>query len=138
MRSRSRVPLLEQDREPHRRAGGVFEHAVAIAVGEARRGQQLARPGRVVRVGGDVADVPRRVARGDRPEDRHRGAQVDGVGDRLAIDAEGQRLPELLAPQPGLADPCPAWGVRLNQRRSGIEADAAVEQPQPSLIGERA
>ena len=38
-----RWPGLRQDREPRRRAGRVLEHAVAVAIGQADRREQLAR-----------------------------------------------------------------------------------------------
>ena len=46
--------LLMQDGEAHRRAARIFEHAVAVAIGEADPGQQLPRAGRIMRIGGDV------------------------------------------------------------------------------------
>ena len=128
--------LLHQHRESHRRSRRVFELTVAVLVGQSGRREQPPRAGGVVRIGRHVGRIPRTEARRHRAEDRHRGAEVDRVGDGLAIDAEGQGLPELRCGAATACDPSAAAGFRLNQRTFGSRPIAGVEQLQPSLIGE--
>ena len=130
------MAALGEDREPRRAPAGVFEHAVAVAVGQPGRREQLARARAIVGARRRGGAVPAPVARRDRPVERHRRAEVHRVDDRLAIDAARDRLPELLARQPRRPPDGEARRPQVERQEIGVEADAPFDHAQAALVGE--
>jgi hypothetical protein len=91
---------LRNHREPHRPPRRIVQHTIRVPVFETGRSQQ--RPGacRVVWVLRDRRGEPCAIARGYRTEDRHRGTEVDRIGDRLPVDGERDRLTHAAVVQP--------------------------------------
>ena len=118
VRSRS-VAALRDDREPRR----LPRPRPRACRRRCDRSSPTARAARGrARGRADTAAPPpstRSVARGDRTVDRHRGAEIDRVDDRLAIDGVGDRLAERGARAATAAPSACRRGDRLNQSKLG-------------------
>ena len=114
-----------QDREPYRGTGGVFEHAVTVAIAEAGGGQKLARAIAVAGRGGTdgrAGRVPAPVGWRDRPEERSRDAEVDGVHDRLRSTPQETACRNSLRAIHGARPAASRAGRRLKERKSASSA----------------
>ena len=78
--------------------------------------------------------MPVPISRRHRSEERRCHSEVNRVDDGLAIDCTGDRLPELLACQPGRAPGRLRVGAQVEREEVGIEADADINHSQPILI----
>ena len=63
-------------------------------------------------------------------------AEVHGVDDRLAIDAAGDGLAELLARHPGRPAPTEPRRAQVEGEEVGVERDAHLDHAQPPLVGQ--
>ena len=132
----AQVTGVREDGEPRRAAGRVLEHAVAVAIAQTRCCQELPGALAIHLACGRGGRVPASIAGRDRPVQRCRGAQVDGIDDRLTIDSARNRLSEFLARHPGR----PARGEprrpQVEREEVGIKRDADIEHSQTPLVGE--
>ena len=134
-RSSTVFPFCVRSVNPAACAAAVLQHAVTVAVGQPEAGQQPLRFRRRRRRARQVGRVPALVARGDRAEHRHGGAQEHRVGERLAVHRVRDRAPQLGAQQPRPRDGGGAPRPQVQPERVGVEAHADVRDRHLARVG---
>ncbi len=131
-----RVALLREHGEAAPGARPVLQHAVAVA-GRPGRGRPAAASPRRRRSsacggrGRTSAGCPGVIG----PVDRHRRAQEDRVGERLAIDRVRDGAPQLAAQQPRPRLRGRPAAAQVQPERVGVEADPEVHDRHLARVG---
>ena len=131
-----RAAFLRDQGESRRLMARVLEHAVAVAVGQADRGQQLFGARRIVRRVRNLGRVPLLVGGRDRAVDGHAGAEVDRVGEELPVHGHRNGAAQLVFLQPGRARIL-AERARLQVDPEGVGVVPLAEVQQLDLAGVR-